>query len=111
MKKRITIKRIGEKKQFNASSYDNETTVIDEVLKWLVESKKKGATHIEWYARCDSGGSSEEVEARAYYYHIETDEEFEVRESQEREDQEKMYALKLKKEKELYEKLRQKFGN
>ena len=102
------IKNVGETQEFEADSCQKKTT-IDSLLQWLNDAKNNGATHVNWRARTFYDGDSMEVEAYAYFEHIETDEEYQIRQDAEIKKQEANEEIRLKKERTLYEELKKKF--
>jgi hypothetical protein len=79
MEKKVLRKDVGEEKEFNAKSYGNTHTDINEVIEFFTKAKKAGATRVEWYAKSDYDGDSEYCQAQPFYEYEETEEEAERR--------------------------------
>lgn len=107
MEKKIERVYVGEDKEFNASSWNENTNEIDEVIEFFVNAKKDGATHIMWHATSDFDGASESCEATPFFNELETDESFEKRVLE----QNKIILEKEKKDRATYESLKSRFEN
>lgn len=110
MEKKVLRKDVGEEKEFNAESYGNTHTDINEVIEFFTKAKEAGATHVDWYAKSDYDGDSEYCQAQPFYEAVETDEEAELRVKKEIEHTKKRIAQEQNEERRQYERLKAKFG-
>ena len=96
---------------FDTERWSNNQTTIDEVLQWLNDVKKQGATHINWWAATDDDGSTEcdDIQARAYYVTEESDEEYRLRKVAEQQAADLRAAQSLQTERATYERLKKIF--
>lgn len=90
------------KVKVNLEEYNDERIGIDDLLYVIDVAKHNGATHVHFYSDYDSGN----IEVQFYYERMETDDELTARIKQ------KAYMddFFLQREKQEYERLKQKFG-
>jgi len=74
---KMTFKKYGNKRIFHAEGYVQ--TTIDEVIKFFVDAKESGSTHVNWTATVDFDGDSDDCIAHPYCNEQETDEEYKSR--------------------------------
>lgn len=109
MEKKTIRVDIGEEKTFDAQPYKPEPTDIEEVLNWLNKAWEQGATNIDWTARQDYDGYSDEIAAQPYLLREETDEELAAREKAAKEDKDRMLTEEYQKVLERAKQLREYF--
>ena len=110
MEKKVLRIDVGKEKEFNAESYGNTHTDINEVIEFFAKAKEAGATHVDWYAKSDYDGDSEYCQAQPFYEAMETDAEVEARLKKEADYNKKRVAQEQREERLQYERLKAKFG-
>lgn len=104
MEKKTIRQWVGKDISYDACS-DAEATPIDDVIASLVSAKRQGATHIDWNARTDSDGCSDEVKLQPILFRMESDAEFHERKKW----AEREAAERAKVDRARYEELKKKF--
>ena len=98
-----------DEKRFDAYAYRKEFDSIDKVIKYFVEAKDKGATHVKWIGKSDFEGDSELCTAQPFYNLLETDKEYQIRIDWENQKKELQAKRIEQEERATYEKLKAKF--
>ena len=112
MKKEIIVKNIGKEKEYDTDYYYNDNKAdINELIDFLNEAKKQGATFIEFSGRAeyDSCSSLEEVRLQPVMVKEESDYDYNKRLEKDSESKKQALIMKEKMERQEFERLRKKY--
>lgn len=109
-RKRTTHEVVERKSIESIYSFSPKETKIDDLILWLSNAQKEGATHVDFGGYCFDE-QIQTIYAQPCYYDLEPEEEYNKRVQEAKWAEREKKINELQKQRELYETLKQKFEN